>query len=938
MTEDGAPTGRSWPGPLQDRRVRRWVIGLAAAYAGYALALGVVAPRVAHEPVENAVGDLLGVDVSIDRISVNPFTLRLEFADIEVREREGALLLSARSLWANFELWKSIVGVVRVGAIGLDALEVHAELSESGELNLLALVPEDDADEPEDEPEDGDGRLFPIRVDEIHLSGGAIRLFDLSQAHLFVASMAPVDLVIHEISTVRDESARVRFEATSTRGIRIETEFEATLDPLAARGDLSLVGLRYNVIGDYLGPAFPVRPTAGEIDVHTDFAVEMSESGLVVSVEQGGIEARGWEAESDLAELASVGLERFAIEGFRLALADRSIGIESITLEGPHVAAVLPGEAAEEEAALVAPQTTETAEAQTTTTDPAVNPPGAESEWRLDVDRFAISNGRMGIALPEARDTPVVSVWPIEFEALGISSVPEDTIDVSLSITLPDEGAAASDTAASPEPARDANLTVRGSLGARPPSAKLEIEAKDVALAPWSPVVGFVPGIRIDRGRLDVRSTVDASLPASGSKPSGHVQTSLALRDFALLQRMNGRGKSRQLVGFERLEIERLRIGASGESLKVAAARVDQPEVIAVRDARGELNLAHLMASSSAAAEIESEMPAPSVDVRRIEITRGRLDYRDATTTRPFQVDVTDIAGSLERSPRAVGEAGGSVDFTGRVNSSAPVRVTGGFPAPDEMTLDVVLEGLAVSVLGPYFEQYIGSEVEQGKLHLDLHYEFDDRKMVGDNDVRFDSLVFGRRTGSPDALKLPVPLAFKLMTDTKGQARFDLPIKGDLDDPGFTLRGVVTAAFVKVIQQSLTSPLAVLQTAMPDLTRDQQTQLTFAPGSAELDEEQRQRLVDVATFLASKPKNRVAIKGRVDRRRDARALRKLEDVDKEDEEEALRSLGEARARSIRDELVDGLGLAAGRIFMRKVDLDGRADDGRIPVDVVLTDD
>jgi hypothetical protein len=249
--------------------------------------------------------------------------------------------------------------------------------------------------------------------------------------------------------------------------------------------------------------------------------------------------------------------------------------------------------------------------------------------------------------------------------------------------------------------------------------------------------------------------------------------------------------------------------------------------------------------------------------------------------------------------------------------------------------LNLKLDGLAVTTLAPYFEQYVGSEVEQGKLYLDLDYEIDGHEIVGHNDVRFDRLVFGKRTGSKDALKLPVPLAFRLMTDPKGQAKFDLAIQGDLDDPDFNLRSLITTAFVKVIQQSLSSPLAVLQTAMPDLTADRRAQIEFAVGSARLEEEQTEKLVAIATFVANEQDHRVAIKGRVDRRRDGRALKDAgEDVD----DERLRDLGRDRAAAVVAELVDRFGLDAERIFTRSVDLEGKAEDGRVAVDIVLTDD
>ncbi len=929
----------------RSRRLRRWAVGLAIAYVVYALGLGVIAPRAAREPIEESVGELLGVRVGIERISVNPFTLRFELAGIEARDASGGLLLSADALVANLELLKSVVGVLRVSEIRLEALAVRADLSETGELNLLALMPEedDDPEEPETE-EDDDGGLFPVRVDEIHLVNGSIRAFDRSQEHLFVANIEPIDLVIHHISTVPDEEGRVRLEATGSRGVHLVTELEASVDPISARGELVLEGLRHNMIGDYLGPRFVMRPTAGQIDIRTDFAIEMDDaSGLVVRIEKGGIEARGWHVESDLAEVSSVALDRFAIEGFRLALAEREVGIAQIVLEGPRIEAVLPGPDTGEQPEPVAAEPAEAEPGAEVASTPDQQLAGdaeptteAGEEWHLEVDRFAIAGGRLSLASADARDEALVAIGPIDFEALGISSTPDEDIEVSVRIALPDDAPTAEGTERTS--GEGPRLALDGRVVPRPFSAELELTAIEVALAPWSPIVGFAPGTRISKGRLDVSSTVQAKLAEDSESPQVSASANATLRGLLLEQPRGPRGEPAPVIRVGRLVIDRLRVQDTGSRIDMGTIRVDSPAIRLERDARGELNLAQLMAAAPQAEREQNEEPGPSLtlEVRRVELADGRLDYRDRTTKRVFELEISDVAGSFERKKAADGTPEGLIDFDGRVDGAAPLAIDGRFLSPGQLDVELSLAGLSVTKLAPYFEQYIGSEVEQGKLYLDLDYTLAGRKIAGQNKLRFDRLVFGKRTGSEDALKLPVPLAFKLLTDTQGQTKLDLPpIKGDLDDPNFSLRALIATAFVKVVQQALSSPLAVLQTAMPDLTADKQTHVSFAVGSATLDEAQREKLMNVATIVASEPKHRVAIKGRVDTRRDGRALKNAgEEVD----DERLRALGDARARAVLAELVDRLGLEADRIFVRSVDLEGEAEDDLVPVDVVLTDD
>ncbi len=948
---------------LRHQRIRRIAIGAACAYALYALTLGLIVPWVAREPIEREVGALLGVELDIDRIRVNPLTLRFEIGGIELRDASGNLLVSADSLVANLEFWQSLLGVLRVSEIVLEAPAVHGELSADGELNLLALLP-DDADAT-DAPDDGDDTgLFPVRIDQLHIRDGSLRLFDRSQDHLFIASLRPIDLSVAEISTVPGEQGRVRFEATSSRGLHLLTEFELSVDPLAATGTLSLDGLRFNTVADYLGPSFPVRPTDGELEIETDFGIDLdADGGLVVRVDRGGIEARDWRADSDLAELQRVGLDRFAVEGFRLSVADREIGIDEIVLEGPSVAAVLPGVEDEgastseaDEAADPQAASPDVEPADSVAADASAAPPGAETpEWKIEVDRLVISDGTLSLASAEARDEAIISVGPIDLEALGISSVANEDIEISLSVALPDPDLAqlapppggepvdaANPTAASAatSPKREstagAHIQLTGRVVPRPLEADLEVTAKDVALAPWSPLVGFAPGTRISSGRLDVTSSVEASMPDGAEQPEVSASAAVDVRGLVIEQPRGGRNAPTPVIRVGRLHVEQLRVDDSGQRVDLKTVQLDAPSIFVERTPNGGLNVNRLMAPTPDAAPGPS--PGPSFDLRRIEIADGRLDYRDASTKRAFNLDISQLNGVYERVEQPGGTARGELAFDARVGESAPLTVRGGFPSAEQVDFQLALQGLSVTLLAPYFEQYVGNEVEQGKMNVDLDYSvfMDTSRISGKNKLRFDRLAFGPRTGSEDALRLPVPLAFKLLTDRQGQTDLDLGrIEGDLDDPNFNLRALITAAFVKVIQQALSSPFAVLQTAMPDFTADKQTQIDFAVGSSSLDEAQRQTLVNVATLIANQPKQRIGIKGRVDKRRDERALRKAgEDVD----DERLLALGKARARAVRAELVDELGLDEALIFIRSVDLDGQAEDDFVAVDVVLTDD
>ena len=79
-----------------------------------------------------------------------------------------------------------------------------------------------------------------------------------------------------------------------------------------------------------------------------------------------------------------------------------------------------------------------------------------------------------------------------------------------------------------------------------------------------------------------------------------------------------------------------------------------------------------------------------------------------------------------------------------------------------------------------------------------------DRRLV------LNQLTFGEKVDSPDATKLPVLLAVALLKDRNGVIDIKLPISGSLDDPHFSIGGIVIQALINLLVKIVTAPFALL--------------------------------------------------------------------------------------------------------------------------------
>src|SRR5439155_5181738 len=145
-------------------------------------------------------------------------------------------------------------------------------------------------------------------------------------------------------------------------------------------------------------------------------------------------------------------------------------------------------------------------------------------------------------------------------------------------------------------------------------------------------------------------------------------------------------------------------------------------------------------------------------------------------------------------------------------------------------------------------------------------------KLTAENSIVLDQLTFGGKVESPDAIKVPVLLAVALLKDRNGVIQFDLPVGGSLDDPKFSVGGIVFRAIVNLIVKIVTAPFALLGSLGKH--GEELAYIEFAPGSAVLDATGEDKVKSIAKALNDRPALKLDIAGRVDPDADREGLKR----------------------------------------------------------------
>ena len=133
------------------------------------------------------------------------------------------------------------------------------------------------------------------------------------------------------------------------------------------------------------------------------------------------------------------------------------------------------------------------------------------------------------------------------------------------------------------------------------------------------------------------------------------------------------------------------------------------------------------------------------------------------------------------------------------MDKSAPLEIKGKVdPFGSELFLNIEAKatGIDLPTFSPYSGKYVGYIIEKGKLSVDIRYHIEKGELKAENNIFLDQLTLGEKIESPDALDLPITLAIALLKNQRGEIDIDLPISGSLNDPEFSMGGVIVKVIV----------------------------------------------------------------------------------------------------------------------------------------------
>jgi len=267
------------------------------------------------------------------------------------------------------------------------------------------------------------------------------------------------------------------------------------------------------------------------------------------------------------------------------------------------------------------------------------------------------------------------------------------------------------------------------------------------------------------------------------------------------------------------------------------------------------------MVTASVPATGSSELPVDIV-IGATRLTNGRVDFRDRFVRPNYSAALTELNGRIGRFASNSREMA-SIEMRGRAEGTALLDIRGQLnPLARPLALDIQAKAtdLELAPLSPYAGKYAGYAIERGKLSMDVAYKIDaDGKLDARNQVVLNQLTFGDKIESKDATKLPVRLAVALLKDRNGVIDVNLPISGSINDPQFSVGGLIFKVIVNLLTKALTAPFALLSGGHDDISL-----VEFEPGTAVLTPKGTTAIEQVAKALTDRPALKMTVTGAAD--------------------------------------------------------------------------
>ncbi len=803
-------------------------------------------------------------------------------------------LIGWKSLRVAIDEIGLLAGRAVIGDVALTAPVVRLERDASGQINWARFLQQPLASLPAAEsgtaaPGGGPApRPFALTIRHATVSDGRVDYSD-ELIGRFRQELIGVNAEATGLTTTSTAAGKVRVSATIKDNGGVALVGEVGLAPVAGRLHLAARDVKLLVAARYLTQVVDAS-IDGQSDVDGVLEFGPGESGNRLALREVKVAGRGIKVRGPSAGGAALDIATLGLEGGEIDLPGRTITIGKLALDAPRVVVRRLSDGVINWTRIV------NTKSATTTAQTEASAPAA---WQVRLKQAEVARGEL-----QFED---VGVEPaVKLRATALSGTARDVVG---------DGSERAEFTLRTRFGSGGTLAASGGARWDTLAANIRLDARNLDVGALRPY--FAKHLNAVLARAEFSSRGIVNLSQGGKESPLRVAFNGSAR-LGNLHALDASGEN-DLLKWQLMDVDKITVKTGEQPPFVELGKVSLSDFYArvIVSEQGRLNLADLVkreaTTDSAAASrdapiapkpdadagslpvdretavadtktaqttvstvapTESAEPRPTIRIAQVELVRGNVNFTDNFIKPNYTANMTGLGGTMSTLASDNAEPA-TLALSGRIDDEAPLEISGRLnPLAPKLFLDIEgrTKGVDLPRLTPYSVKYAGYPIVKGKLSMEVKYKVEDQKLTASNHLFLDQLTFGDKVESPTATKLPVLLAVSLLKNTRGEIDINLPISGSLNDPKFSMGGIIVQVIVNLLTKIVTAPFALLAAAFGG--GEELGYIEFAPGSSVLAAEQQKRLETLAKALNDRPALRLDIIGRVDPAADTEGVKR----------------------------------------------------------------
>jgi uncharacterized protein involved in outer membrane biogenesis len=847
------------------RKIALWTVSIVIAIG---ILGALVAPPLLRYKLAAELSKRLHRDVTIQQLRINPYAMSIAIRGFSIKERNGsATAVSFDELYCNVTMQSLMQGALAIEELRLSKPYINLIRNEDRTYNYQDLI-----DEFTGGPSSG-GPTPRFSLRKIAVIDGQIDFDDRPEQTKHTLSSIRIDVPFLS-SLPRDVDVKVRpaFSASlNGTPIQMGADTELFKDTHESTVRINIDKLQISKYIDYSPVELNFKAPSGQLDgkLTATFRTDKDKPSVLSVSGDLALKELVLRQKDDKPLLSLPSLE-LAFENFDVFA--NQAALRAVKVQGLEVSLTHDRNGTWNLASLLEkPQPAGPAQPKKE---------GAPFGYRFD--EILLESGTLHFvdAAPERPYRNTLS--NVHLNVKNLTSEPDKKADVELSFDSDAKGAQGQGGKASSGARSTSKGTVKliGTAGTNPIAARFNLEAQGLELPPIEPYLAGQVNFVVTRGKAGTKGNLSVDPGREGALKVGY-EGSVQLADFTAIDR----DTSQDLFKWKSLDLRGFQWAMSPLQLRVNEVNLADFYARIFIGPDGKFNLQNLTPEKKESAEATAASAAPSqsdttaqsserrVTIGQINLRGGDVHFSDFFIKPNYSANLAAVQGTIsELKP----ETPGDLAIQAKLDNAAPVDVRGKLnPLGKDLFLDLNANAtdIDLSSFSPYAGKYVGYGISSGKLSFQVQYKLANRKLEGENKIILNQLTFGDKIESPQATKLPVLLAVALLKDRNGVIDVNLPIGGSLDDPQFSVGGIVLQLILNIITKAVTAPFTLLGSLFGG--GEELSHIEFDYGRTNLTADAAARLKTLATAMDNRPALKLEISGRFDPTNDLEGLKRV---------------------------------------------------------------